>query len=67
LDDISDPSQLEGLENDPKTLGKMMRQMHDETGEDLGPEFEEVIGRLEKGHNPEEIAESMPDDFGSES
>jgi putative FmdB family regulatory protein len=57
LDDISDPSSLEGLEDDPKALGKMSNEM----GEDLGPEFGEVIGRLEAGQSPEEIEKSMPD------
>lgn len=61
LDEMADPSSLEGLENDPKALGRMMRKMSDEMGEDLGPEFGEVIGRLEAGQSPEEIEESMPD------
>ncbi len=67
LDDLSDSSAdsaLSGLdENDPKSLARFMRKMADETGEDLGPEFEEVVGRLEAGEDPESIEESMPD-FG---
>jgi hypothetical protein len=35
--------------------------MSDEMGEDLGPEFDEVVDRLEKGQSPEEIESSMPD------
>lgn len=61
LDDLADPSSLEGLENDPKALGRMMRKMSDEMGEDLGPEFGEVVGRLEAGQSPEEIEKSLPD------
>jgi putative FmdB family regulatory protein len=61
LDDFGDPSSLEGLEDDPKALGRMMRKMSNEMGEDLGPEFGEVIGRLESGQSPEEIEKSMPD------
>jgi putative FmdB family regulatory protein len=65
LDDLSDSSAdsaLSGLdENDPKSLARFMRKMADETGEDLGPEFEEVVGRLEAGEDPESIEESMPD------
>ncbi|NIW46821.1 MAG: hypothetical protein GWN30_19315, partial [Gammaproteobacteria bacterium] len=30
-------------------------------GEDLGPEFDEVIDRLEKGQSPDEIEEALPD------
>jgi hypothetical protein len=35
--------------------------MSQETGEDMGPEFDEVVGRLEAGEDPEEIEKSMPD------
>lgn len=62
LDDLSDPGSLGDLdENDPKSLARFMRKMADETGEDLGPEFNEVIGRLEAGEDPEAIERSMPD------
>ena len=64
LDDMSGPDDMlgEGLdENDPKSLARFMRKMADETGEDLGPEFEEVVGRLEAGEDPESIESSMPD------
>lgn len=61
LESLADPANLEGLEDDPRTLGRMMRTMSREMGEDLGPEFGEVIDRLEAGQSPEEIEESMPD------
>ena len=70
LENLADPSNLEGLEDDPKALGRMMRQMSNEMGEDMGPEFDEVIDRLEAGQSPEEIEESIPElgegdsDFG---
>jgi Flp pilus assembly protein TadB len=51
-------------ENDPKSLGRWMRKMSSEVGEDLGPEFDEVVGRLESGEDPEEIEKSMPDLMG---
>lgn len=60
-------SELDNLdENDPRTLGRFMRKMAQETGEDMGPEFEEVIGRLEKGEDPEKIEQSMGDVFGDD-
>jgi putative FmdB family regulatory protein len=55
------PEQLSGLEDDPRALGRMMRQMSAETGEELGPEFDEVVSRLEKGQDPEQISRDMPD------
>ncbi len=66
LEDLADPSQLEGLEDDPKALGQMMRRMSHEMGEELGPEFEEVVDRLESGQSPEEIEEALPDLGGEE-
>lgn len=61
-DDGFDDSMLDDLnENDPRSLGRMMRRMADETGEDMGPEFGEVISRLEKGEDPEAIEKSMPE------
>jgi len=61
LENFSDPAALDGLEDDPKALGRMMRKMSNEMGEDLGPEFTEVVDRLESGQNPEEIEKSLPD------
>ncbi len=61
LEDLADPSNLEGLEDDPKALGRMMRKMSHELGEDLGPEFDEVIDRLEAGQSPEEIEKAIPE------
>jgi putative FmdB family regulatory protein len=61
LENLADPSNLAGLEDDPRALGKMMRQMSAETGEEMGPEFDEVVHRLEAGQNPEEIEKQLPD------
>ncbi len=56
-----DLSGLEGLENDPKALGRMMRKMGKEMGEDLPPEFDDVVDRLESGQSPEDIESALPD------
>ena len=49
---------LGGLdENDPRAMAAWARQMQAESGEDMGPEFEEMVGRLERG-------ESIDDDLG---
>lgn len=61
LDAMTDPSGLEGIENDPRALGKMMRKMGNEMGEDVGPEFDEVVDRLEAGQSPEDIEKAIPD------
>ena len=58
-------SGLDGLEDDPKALGQIMRRMKgemgDEAGEDIPAEFDEVVDRLESGQSPQEIESAMPD------
>lgn len=67
MDSMTDDfSGLEGLEDDPKALGKMMRKMGNEMGEELPPEFDDVVDRLESGQSPEEIESALPDLGGGE-
>ena len=54
-------SALQGLEDDPKALGSMMKKMGREMGEELPPEFDDMVDRLEAGQSPEEIESAMPD------
>lgn len=61
MESIADPSRLEALEDDPVALGRMMRQMGSEMGEDLPPEFDDVVDRLEAGQSPQEIESALPD------
>ena len=62
MDALADPSMLGDLdENDPKSMARWMRKMGSEVGEEMPPEFDEVIDRLESGQSPEEIESSMPD------
>lgn len=56
-----DLSGFEGIEDDPRAMGRMMRKMGREMGEDLPPEFDEVVDRLESGQSPEEIEKEIPD------
>ena len=53
-------SGIEGLEDDPRELGRAMRKMGKEMGEEMPPEFDEVVGRLEAGQSPEEIESAVP-------
>lgn len=61
LESLADPTALAGLDDDPRALGKMMRQMSSELGEEMGPEFDEVVDRLEKGQSPDQIEKDLPD------
>lgn len=62
MDSLADDSLLNSLdENDPRSMGRLMRKMSQEMGEDMGDEFNEVVGRLESGESPEAIEQSMPE------
>ena len=62
LEALSDPSSFGDVdENDPKSMARFMRKMGDQVGgEDLGPEYNEMVDRLESGESPEDIEKSMP-------
>lgn len=61
LESFEDMSGLEGLEDDPRAMGRVMRKMSRELGEDMGPMFDEVVSRLEHGQSPEDIEQDLPD------
>ncbi len=61
LEDMADPARLAALEDDPRALGKMMREMRASLGEDLGATFDEVVDRLESGQSPDEIEAALPE------
>ncbi|MGD2251538.1 MAG: zinc ribbon domain-containing protein [Anaerolineales bacterium] len=62
LESLADPSAWGNFdENDPRSMARMMRTMGRELGEDLPPEFDEVVDRLEAGQSPEEIEQDLPD------
>ncbi len=51
-------------ESDPRQLGRLMRRMSELTGEELDPETEEAVRRLEAGEDPEKIEAELDDSFG---
>jgi putative FmdB family regulatory protein len=61
MQNLADPSNLDTVEDDPRTLGRMMREMRSELGEEMPAEFDEVVNRLERGHTPEQISQDIPD------
>ncbi len=68
MDAMMDDSALAGLdEDDPKSIGRFMRKMSKEMGEDIGDEFNEVVDRLESGESPDSIESSMPGLGGGDS
>ena len=70
LEDLADPSSFGDLdENDPKSVARWARKMGDTLGEDLGPEFDEMVDRMEAGEMPDEDGmgegAAMGEDVGS--
>jgi hypothetical protein len=62
MDAMADPSAFGDVdENDPKSMARFMKKMSGEMGEEMGPEFDEMVGRLEAGESPEEIEKTMPE------
>ncbi len=65
LEELADPAAWGDFdENDPKSMGRMMRKMMNELGSEMDevpPELEEVVDRLEAGQSPEEIEKEVPD------
>jgi putative FmdB family regulatory protein len=62
---MPDMSAFDGIdENDPRSMGRALRQMAGQSGENLDPEMEEVVRRLEGGEDPESIDDKMGDVMG---
>jgi len=57
LAELGDPDNLGDLdESDPRSMARWARKMSQEMGEDMGPEFDEMVERMEAGEIPDELA-----------
>ncbi len=66
MDSLSGESDWDSVdEEDPRAMARMMRKMGQEMGEDLPPEFGEVVDRMEAGEDPDEIEKDFPELSGS--
>jgi putative FmdB family regulatory protein len=68
---LDDDSMMSGFdESDPKAMAAWARRMQRESGEEMGPEFEEMVERLERlerGESPDSLDEGLGgDDFGDD-
>ena len=53
--DAMDDDMLANLdENDPRAMASWARRMQSEMGEDMGPEFNDMVERMERGEMPAE-------------
>jgi putative FmdB family regulatory protein len=64
-DDGFDDAMMDDLdENDPQSVARWARRMGDQMGEDLGPEFDDMVGRMEAGESFDDDGdEGFDDDF----
>ncbi|MDP2663206.1 MAG: zinc ribbon domain-containing protein [Dehalococcoidia bacterium] len=66
MDDLADPGKFGDLdENDPRSVARWARRMGDEMGEDLGPEFDEMVERMEGGEMPDDMEGGDDGDLGA--
>jgi putative FmdB family regulatory protein len=53
--DLDDASSFDIDETDPRAMARWARQMQVESGEELGPEFDDMMSRIEAGEDPDEV------------
>ena len=49
------------MDKNPEELGRALRKMGRQTGEQMEPEFDEVVERLEKGQSFDQIEKELPE------
>ena len=49
-------------ENDPRSIARFARRMRDETGEELGADFDEAIDKMEAGEFPDDDGDDWSPD-----
>jgi putative FmdB family regulatory protein len=52
---LDDPSSFDIDESDPRAMARWARQMQEDSGEDLGPEFDDMMSRIESGEDPDAV------------
>ncbi len=60
LEDLSDSGFGDLDEDDPRSVARWARRMGDEFGEDLGPEYGDMIDQMEAGAMPDESEDAAP-------
>lgn len=66
-DDMSDLGGLGDMEkmmagvdeNDPRSIARFARQVQTQGGEDMDPEMEEALTRIERGEDPDKVLEDF--------
>lgn len=54
LEDLADPSMFADVDEDnPRSVARWARKLGDQLGEDLPPEYDEMVDQLERGEMPD--------------
>jgi putative FmdB family regulatory protein len=62
-DDFDMDAMMDGVdENDPQSVARWARKMGDQLGEDLPPDFDDMVSRMEAGEMPDD-GDDFDDDF----
>ena len=66
--DLDNPASMDGIdESDPRAMARLMRQMGEESGEPMEPEFEDMIARMEAGESPDAaMTGAAAEDYGDD-
>ncbi len=79
VDDLEDENAYGGYGNDPEGFGEMLngvdeedprsvarwaRTMQQQSGEDLGPEFDSALTRIEAGEDPDRVMDDIEPSIG---
>lgn len=61
LDELSDPSMFDGIdENDPRSVAQWARKLGSQIGDDLPPDYDEMVDQIESGEMPEDLGAEPP-------
>lgn len=68
LEAMADPANFGDVdEQDPRSVARWARRMGKDVGEDLGPEFDEMVDRMEAGEVDENDVAGGGDGLGADS
>ncbi len=59
--ELADARKMEGVDENPVEIGRMMRRMSRESGAEMGEQFNEVVDRLEHGQTSADIENDLPE------
>ncbi len=67
MEELADPSSFGDVdENDPQSMARWMKRMGSQMGEDMGPEFDEMVDKIEAGEMPDGMGDDGDTDFGDD-